>query len=129
MQLTFYKKRELGGTAVFEFRASHDSGPLSGSGSSWERGWRKVAHGDIVSELCDSTVGSSAPLGCWFGCEDAHRNVVRDVIDFIFPDLHPPECIAGVPGITHKWSGRRFGGEFAFPRKWFRRAGLRIDRG
>src|ERR1700688_951746 len=41
MQLTFYKKRELGGTAVFEFRASHDSGPLSGSGSSWERGWRK----------------------------------------------------------------------------------------
>jgi hypothetical protein len=72
---------------------------LSAGGSGGLRGWRKVAHGDVIPKLRNSTVARQAALDHGSVCEYPHRNVVCDVIHFITAYLHPLKRGARVPGL------------------------------
>jgi len=57
-------------------------------GSGWLRS--EIAHRHIVSDVGDLTVVERLPLDRGFVCEQANRNVVVDVVDFILSYAHPP---------------------------------------
>jgi hypothetical protein len=64
--------------------------------SGWPRladsGWLRseIAHRHIVSDVGDLTVVERPPLGHGFAGEQAYRDVIVNVVDFILAYAHPP---------------------------------------